>query len=112
MEYSKFSDEWKTKVQSYFLVPPAVDDILLKMKNDISEIKYTAYMNAIEVAISNDGVSESQEELRKIKESFGITDIQAKKMREFAIKAKEIAERGIDDKYAADALKSGSCSVF
>ena len=108
MEYSAFSDEGKTKVQSYFLVPPAVNDILLKMKNDISEIKYTAYMNAIEVAISNDGISESQEEeLRKIKESFGITDIQAKKMREFAIKAKEIAERGIDDKYAADALKSG-----
>ncbi len=108
MEYSEFSDEGKTKVQSYFLVPPRVDDILLEMKNEISEIKYTAYMNAIEVAISNDDVSESQEnELNKIKEVFGITEVQAKKMREFAVKAKQIAERGIDDKYAADALKSG-----
>ena len=108
MNYSEFSNDGRIRVQSFFLEPPVLNDILLEMKNDISEIKYTAYMNAIEVAISNDGVSELQEnELNKIKESFEITEVQAKKMREFAIKAKEIADRGIDDKYAADALKSG-----
>lgn len=108
MDYSGFSLVGKNKVQAYLFEPPIIDNLINGMMNDISEMKYTAYMNAIEVAISNDDISEIQEiELNKIKEAFNINDIQANKMREFAIKAKEIAERGIDDKYATDALKSG-----
>ena len=108
MDITGFSLEGKQKVQTYFLEPPILEEIISEMNKDINEIKYTAYMNAIEVAIANDDISQLQEvELKKIKESFDITDIQAEKMKEFAIKAKKIAERGIDDKYAADALKSG-----
>ncbi|MBV1759477.1 MAG: TerB family tellurite resistance protein, partial [Dethiosulfatibacter sp.] len=97
MDITGFSLEGKQKVQTYFLEPPILEEIISEMNNDIDEIKYTTYMNAIEVAIANDDISQQQEvQLKKIKESFDITNIQAEKMREFAIKAKEIEERGID----------------
>lgn len=108
VNFDGFSENGKKKVQMFLINKPRLDDILLAFKEDIAELRYTGYLNSIEIAISNDDTSEDQELLLKhIKSEFSISDDQDKKMREFAKKAKELAERGIDDKYAADALKSG-----
>jgi hypothetical protein len=108
VNFDGFSDGGKKKVQIFLIEKPNLNEILLAFKEDISELRYTGYLNAIEIAIANDDTSGDQELLlRRIKEEFAISDSQDKKMREFAQRAKELAERGIDDKYAADALKSG-----
>jgi len=108
VNFDGFSERGKKKVQVFLIEKPNINEILLAFKKDILELRYTGYLNSIEIAIANDDISEDQERLLKhIKAEFSISDDQDKKIREFAKKAKELAERGIDDQYAADALKSG-----
>lgn len=103
-----FSEEGKATIQNYLVEEPRLEEIIQDIREDIQEIKYIAYLNSIETSICNDEVNPAQQKLlERLKEEFGITDEQDKEMRKFAEKAKEIAERGIDDKYAADTLKAG-----
>lgn len=103
----KFSAEGIQQVQNYIVQNPDFHEITQRIKNDIGELRYTCYLNGMEVAYSNDIVTKEQEELfRYLRKQFKISDVQDKKIREFVIEAKRLRERGIDDKYAKDALKS------
>ncbi len=103
-----FSEQGKLAIQNYLVEEPNVEEIVQNIKVDIKEIKYIVYLNSIEISICNDKISYVQQQLlTRLKNEFDITNKQDKEMRKFAQKAKEIADRGIDDKYAADTLKSG-----
>lgn len=102
------SEKGKLTIQNYLVEEPNLEAIVQNIKKDIKEIKFTAYLNSIEISICNDEMNSVQEKLlARLKTEFGITNDQDKQMREFAQKAKEIADRGIDDAYAADTLKAG-----
>ncbi|WP_227939708.1 hypothetical protein [Alkalihalobacillus deserti] len=107
-----FSERGKQKVQNYLVEEPEVEEIIAKIKVDIEEMKYIAYLNCIEISICNDEVNGLQQEvLIRLKNEFHITNEQDKEMRKFAQTAKDIAERGIDDEYAKDTLKSGAAGL-
>lgn len=110
MNTDDFSEQGKMEIQNYLVEEPNVEEIIRNIKRDINrgieEIEYIAYLNAIEISICNDEINTDQQELlARLKKEFVITDEQDKEMRNFAQKAKEIADRGIDDAYAQDALK-------
>jgi len=103
-----FTEQGKSIIQNYLVEEPNIEEIVQNIRIDIKEMKYIAYLNSIEISICNDEVNSVQQKLlARLKNEFGITNEQDNEMRKFAQKAKEIADRGIDDKYAADALKSG-----
>jgi len=110
MNTDDFSEQGKMVIQSFLVEEPNIEKIIRSIKMDINrgieEIEYIAYLNAIEISICNDEINTAQQELlARLKKEFTITDEQDKAMRKFAQKAKEIADRGIDDAYAKDALK-------
>ena len=111
MNTDEFSEQGKMVIQNYLVEEPDIEKIIRNFKMDINmgieQIEYIAYLNAIEISICNDEINTAQQELlARLKKAFVITDEQDKEMRKFAQKAKEIADRGIDDAYAKDALKS------
>jgi len=108
MNTDGFSESGKLEIQNYLVEEPNIEIIVQNVKEYEKEIKYIAYLNCIEISICNDELNSTQQELlERLNNEFGITDDQNKEMRKFAQKAKEIAERGIDDQFAADTLKSG-----
>lgn len=103
-----FSEEGKMMVRSFLTNKPDADVFIKELRDEIVEVRYCAYLNAIEVAICNDEYTPSEQKLLgKVKKEFLISDAQDKEMWAFARKMKQIASRGIDDKYAEDTLKSG-----
>ncbi len=103
----KFSTEGVQQVQNYIVQNPDFHEIVQRVKKDIEELRYTCYLNGMEIAYSNDIVTKEQEELfGYLRKQFEISGVQDKKIREFVKEAKRLRERGIDDKYAKDALKS------
>ncbi len=108
MNTEGFSERGKLEIQNYLVEEPDVEEIIENIKKDEKEIKHIAYLNSIEISICNDEINAvQQEQLSRLKNEFGITDDQNLEMRKFAQKAKEIADRGIDDKFAEDALMTG-----
>lgn len=116
MNTDDFSEQGKMVIQNWLVEEPNIEKIIRNIKMDINrgieEIEYIAYLNAIEISICNDEINTAQQELlARLKKEFVITDAHDKEMRKFAQKAKEIADRGIDDAYAQDALKSAIASL-
>lgn len=110
MNTEDFSEQGKIVIQNFLVEEPNIEKIIRDIKMDINRgiegIEYIAYLNAIEISICNDEINTAQQELlARLKKEFIITYEQDKEMRKFAQKAKEIADRGIDDAYAKDALK-------
>ena len=110
MNTEDFSEQGKIVIQNFLVEEPNIEKIIRDIKMDINRgiegIEYIAYLNAIEISICNDEINTAQQELlARLKKEFVITYEQDKEMRKFAQKAKEIADRGIDDAYAKDALK-------
>lgn len=103
-----FSKEGKSTIQNYLVAEPSIEEIIKCVKADIDDIRYIAYLNCLEISICNDEVHTSQQELlMRLKKEFMITDKQDEEMWKFAQTSKRLTDRGIDDKYATDALKSG-----
>lgn len=102
------SEQGNLVIQNYLIEEPNIEEIVQNIKTDIEEIRYIDYLNSIDISICNNEINPIQQELlERIKNEFGITNEQDEQMHKFAQKAKEVADRGIDDKYAADVLKSG-----
>ncbi|CEI72715.1 TerB family tellurite resistance protein [Romboutsia hominis] len=107
-----FSEDGKRAIQDYIVLAPDIDVHINNIKREIEELRFTCYVNAVEVAYSNYIIEESEERLlKRLKTSFGITEKQDIEIRKFVKEARRIKDRGIDDKYAEDALKSAMAGL-
>jgi FtsZ-binding cell division protein ZapB len=105
---TNFSITGKKQINEWLICVPDISLMIQRLSKEEREIKFASYMNVIAIYISNDDDTCCEQILfiDEIQKKFDITDEQRKEILKFARKAKEIGDRGIDDKYAEDALKT------
>ncbi len=107
IDLAVLSNEGIKVVYKYLEKSPNISPLLKRLSVSPKEFHFTVYMGALDVALLDDVIADKEERLLKlIEKNFGIKHKQVQAMKQFALKAKEIAVRGIDDNYAAEAIKN------
>lgn len=102
----------RRRIQSYVVEPPPVDEALSGIGKAPEEVRFGLMLQLVEVALANDLIEESERQrLIEAQRALGVSDEQLAAMHDFAEEAKRIRERGIDDAYAADALKAAAAGL-
>lgn len=101
------SEEARQRLYAYAIEPPVLQDCLHTLSGAPESIRYALMLNFVEVAVSDYLLSDSEQvALTDAQRMLGVNDEQRAAMEKYAEKMRHIRERGIDDNYAADVVKS------
>lgn len=106
LDSGTLSNAAKRQIHGYLLAPPAFTESLGLIAQAGAEFRYAALVRLVEVALADGPLAE--EERRLLDESraaWSITLPQLEAIEHFVRESRRIRERGIDDPYAAQALR-------
>lgn len=106
MELDGMTETAKRKVQSYIIEPPSLWECLSSLGTADEQLRYGLMINLVDTAWANDELDVDEEKaIDMAKSELKISDEQLEAIEKFIHKMREIRVRGIDDNYAADAIK-------
>jgi len=106
------SEAARRRLYAYAIEPPALRDCLQALRGTPEAVRYGLMLNLVEVAVSDYLLSEAEQEtLTEARMWLGISDEQQAAMKRYAETVRRIRERGIDDNYAADAIKAAASGL-
>ncbi len=112
MDLEGMSEEGKRKVQSYVVNPPPLWASLVKLVNADERLRYGLMINLVDTAWANDELDSNEERAIELaQKELKITDVQLEAIKTFIKLIREIRERGIDDNFAADAVKTAASGL-
>ncbi len=112
LDLESLDEEDRREIHGYLLDPPDFSECLEGLEDADETLRYGLMLNLIEVMIADDLNHEREKEyVAEAQEKLGVTDEQVDEMKNFAQEVKRIRERGIDDDYAADALKEAGAGL-
>jgi len=101
------TDQDRRRLYAYAIESPTLQDCLQAVRDAPESIRYGLMLNLVEVAVADYLLSDlEQEALNDAQRTLGVNNEQRAAMEEYAQKMRHIRERGIDDNYAADVVKS------
>ena len=112
LETDGLSEEASRRLRSYVVDPPPMEQALGGLAGAPEEVQHGLMLQLVEVALADGLIEEGeQRELIEAQRALDVSDEQLQAMMGFALEAKRIRERGIDDAYAADALKAAAAGL-
>lgn len=106
MELDGMTETAKRKVQSYIIEPPSLWECLSSLRTADEQLRYGLMINLVDTAWANDELDADEEKaISMAQHELKISDEQLEAIEKFIQKMREIRVRGIDDNYAADAIK-------
>jgi hypothetical protein len=112
MDLEGMSESSKRQVQSYVINPPSLSECLRKLSQADEQLRYGLMINLVDTAWANDELDpEETKALSLAQRELRVTNEQRAAIEAFIRKIREIRERGIDDNYAADAVKTAAAGL-
>lgn len=112
LDLEGLDEEDRREVHGYLMDPPPFSECLEELQGADEALQYGLLLHLIEVMIADDLTHEEEEEyIAEAQEKLNVSDEQVEEMKNFAREVKRIRERGIDDDYAADALKEATAGL-
>jgi len=112
MDLENMSEGAKRKAQSYVVNPPPLWDSLRRLSDANEELRYGLMFNLIDTAWADDDLDPNEERaILLAQKELSITDEQLEAIKKFLHKVREIRDRGLDDNYAADAIKTAASGL-
>jgi uncharacterized tellurite resistance protein B-like protein len=112
MDLQGMTESAKRKVQSYIIEPPSLSACLRSLRSADEELRYGLMINLVDTAWANDELDSNEEKaITLAQQELKITNEQLKAIKIFIQKVREIRERGLDDNYAADAIKTAAAGL-
>lgn len=107
LETDSLSNEARRELYAYAIEPPILRDCLRAFSEAPEAVCHALMLNLVEVALSDYHLPEAEQEaLTEAQQALGVNDEQRTAMERYAEEMRRIRERGIDDNYAADAVKA------
>lgn len=107
LETDGLTNEASRKLYTYAIEPPILRDYLGAFSEAPEAVRHALMLNLVEVALSDYLLPEAEQEaLTEAQRMLGVNDEQRAAMERYAEEVRRVRERGIDDNYAADAVKS------
>jgi hypothetical protein len=112
MDLQGMTESAKRKVQSYIIEPPSLSACLRSLRSADEQLRYGLMINLVDTAWANDELDSNEEKaITLAQQELKITNEQLKAIKIFIQKVREIRERGLDDNYAADAIKTAAAGL-
>jgi uncharacterized tellurite resistance protein B-like protein len=106
MELDGMTETARRQVQSYIIEPPSLWKCLSSLGTADEQLRYGLMINLVDTAWANDELDADEEKaISMAQHELKISDEQLEAIEKFIQKMREIRVRGIDDNYAADAIK-------
>jgi hypothetical protein len=112
MNLDQLSKQTQTEIKDYVATPPDLNHCLAILKQSSDELKFSVAMNIMEVLLSDNLISPDEESfLEDVYKQLGVSKEQRTAIENFIRKAKEIAEKGVDDNVAESTLKDAAAGL-
>ncbi|MEP1080349.1 hypothetical protein NDI52_33880 [Leptolyngbya sp. PL-A3] len=112
MELEGMSEVGRRQVQSYIIEPPSLWACLRALSIANEQLRYSLMINLVDTAWANDELDSNEEEgIILAQRELNISYEQLEAIKQFIQKVREIRVRGLDDNYAADALKTATAGL-
>ncbi|MGC9526944.1 MAG: hypothetical protein ACP5D7_15530 [Limnospira sp.] len=112
MDLENMSEGAKRQAQSYVVNPPPLEYCLRKLSSADEGLRYGLMINLVDTAWADDDLDPSEEKaILLAQKELRITNEQLEEIKKFIHKVREIRERGLDDNYAADAIKTAASGL-
>lgn len=107
MDLEGMTESAKRQVQSYIIEPPSLLICLRSLEAADEQLRYGLMINLVDIAWANDELdSKEKEAIVLAQRELKISNEQLDAIKKFIHKVREIRVRGLDDNYAADAIKT------
>ena len=107
LETDGLSNEARSRLYAYAIEPPVLADSLGVFGDAPEAVRHALMLNLVEVAVADYLLTDPERAaLSDGQRALGVNDEQRAAMERYAEEMRRIRERGIDDNYAADAIKS------
>jgi hypothetical protein len=112
MDLENMSEDSKRQVQSYAINPPALYDCLERLSYSDDRIRFGLMVNLVDTAWANDELDFNEEKaILLAQQELKVTNEQLEAIKSFIQKMREIRTRGLDDNFAADAIKIAAAGL-
>ncbi|MEM6448494.1 MAG: TerB family tellurite resistance protein [Cyanobacteria bacterium P01_D01_bin.123] len=112
MNLEGMSETARRTTLGYVMSPPALETCLEALTDADETLRFGLIVNAVHVARADDELDEDEgAAVHSIQERLDISDEQLEAIAVFVKRLKEIESRGLDDNYAADAIKSAASGL-
>jgi uncharacterized tellurite resistance protein B-like protein len=104
--------EQKATVHSYVLQPPPLRECLRAMDRSDRPLRYGLLVNLVDVAYADDDYTPGERDfVEEAARELSISQQQLEAVEEFVRKAREVKNRGLDDRVAEDILKTAAAGL-
>ena len=112
MDLDGMTGSAKRKAQSYIIEPPSLYACLQSLSTANEQLRYGLMINLVDTVWANDELDPNEEEaVVMAQRKLAISNEQLDAIQEFIKKVREIRVRGLDDDYAADAIKNAGAGL-
>jgi len=112
MDLEGMTESAKRQVQSYIIEPPSLWACLRSLEAADEQLRYGLMINLVDTAWANDELDSNEEEAIVLAQrELKISNEQLDAIKKFIQKVREIRVRGLDDNYAADAIKTAAAGL-
>lgn len=112
MDLEGMTEPAKRQVQSYIIEPPSLWTCLRSLEAADEQLRYGLMINLVDVAWANDELDSNEKKaLVLAQRELKISNEQLDAIKKFIQKVREIRVRGLDDDYAADAIKTAAAGL-
>jgi hypothetical protein len=112
MDLEGMTESAKRQIHSYIIEPPSLWMCLRSLETANEQLRYGLMINLIDTAWANDELDSNEEEAIVLAQrELKISDEQLDAIKKFIQKVREIRVRGLDDNYAADAIKTAAAGL-
>ncbi len=115
MDLEGMTESGKRKVQSYIMEPLNLSDLwgfLSSLASADERLRYSLMMNLVDTAWANDELDSNEEKaIFLAQHELKVSNKQLDEIKKFTDKVREIRDRGIDDNYAANTIKTAAATL-
>ena len=112
MDLDGMSDYAKEQIQEYLIEPPNLFGCLRFLSDADETLRYGVMMNMVDTAWADDYLDPQESKALALAQvELNISDEQRQAIDNFVQKMREIRARGLDDKPAADAIKTATAGL-
>jgi uncharacterized tellurite resistance protein B-like protein len=113
VDFDGLSPESQRVVRGYFLSPPSLAETLAPFREAEETLRFSLMVNLVEIAWANDVVApEERQALIEAQEILDVSNAQLVAIDDFVRKVRVVRARGLNDNYAADAVKRAAAGLL
>lgn len=113
MNLEQLSQQTRNEIREYIVTPPDLNHCLSLLKESSDDLKFSVAINVMEILLADNFISPEEEcFLEDVYKQLGVSEEQRDAIENFVRKAKDIANKGIDDEAAEITLKNAVAGLL